>query len=494
MIFNTFNISRQKLIDLLYANRKNERAPRQRLGLSAVLFLISAAMLALAYAMVLNFGIVPFGLEQTALCLLGIAGTLLFFFSLSGFFIKLTSLVKSVYFKGLNMFILKQINSKINTAYVSMALVCLMLFLGISAISVGSSIAAASLANIKDHTPYDATFEITALKGSIDFDILAALRERGADIDSIAKEYVAYTKYSTPNKLAMSEYGDAVNADMIRLSDFNRLMRMQGAPALTLNPGEYAIVADVYMDKMLKSLENLTAGEDSRLENNGMVLYAADEVVRIAYTNSFVQSTLTVVVPDAFTENTEPTVSAISMNFSNPAAEAHADLLFNYTINGKYNESCIYPYAKDSGVLVYWLTERMMAESSQGLTIVVAYLTLYIGIVFLLTCASILAIAQLSEASDNQERYRLLSKLGANTKMISKSVFRQIFIYFAAPLLLAIAHSLVAIRVMSDVVTAFGNMDVFAMSLTSGLIVIAIYGGYFLLTYRTASRLAAPLS
>ncbi|GHU68054.1 hypothetical protein AGMMS49983_20150 [Clostridia bacterium] len=119
----------------------------------------------------------------------------------------------------------------------------------------------------------------------------------------------------------------------------------------------------------------------------------------------------------------------------------------------------------------------------------IAYMSVYIGIVFLLACASVLAIMQLSEASDNQTRYALLSKLGAPESMLSKSLFIQVGVYFLLPLVLAIAHSFVTIRVPGIVVMGLGNVNIFATSLASGGMLVVLYGGYFAVTYRNARKM-----
>lgn len=49
MLFNSFSISRRKLIDLLNAERKNEELKIKKLWLSVLLFLVSVGVLAVAY-------------------------------------------------------------------------------------------------------------------------------------------------------------------------------------------------------------------------------------------------------------------------------------------------------------------------------------------------------------------------------------------------------------------------------------------------------------
>jgi len=61
--------------------------------------------------------------------LMGIVGTIGVFWSLSGFILRLVQSMKKTYLKGTNMFVLRQLNNKINTTVVSMSVICLMLFM-----------------------------------------------------------------------------------------------------------------------------------------------------------------------------------------------------------------------------------------------------------------------------------------------------------------------------------------------------------------------------
>ena len=103
--------------------------------------------------------------------------------------------------------------------------------------------------------------------------------------------------------------------------------------------------------------------------------------------------------------------------------------------------------------------------------------------------AVVLAIAQLSESSDNAQRYTLLRKLGVDDRMINKALFSQIAIYFGVPLLLAIVHSIVGIRFSNQLISEYGRTSILRDSVIAGGILITIYGGYFLATYWVSKRI-----
>ena len=115
-LFNTLSIRRYKLIDLLSARSKNARF-RVRM----------------------------------------VAGTFLFFWSLAGFALAAIERTRGIYFKGLAMFTTRQIASKVNTAFVSLSVVCIMLFFSLTVFSTGMGLARAFSGNVEEGTLYDAT-------------------------------------------------------------------------------------------------------------------------------------------------------------------------------------------------------------------------------------------------------------------------------------------------------------------------------------------------
>ena len=120
---------------------------------------------------------------------------------------------------------------------------------------------------------------------------------------------------------------------------------------------------------------------------------------------------------------------------------------------------------------------------SGGMKLMISYFVIYVGIVSLITCAAILALQQLSEASDNTERYRLLRRLGTSGRMIDRALFTQILSYFMLPLGLAVIHSVVGISVVNNAIAQFGHLNALPNILMAALLFLIIYGGYFLATF-----------
>ena len=113
----------------------------------------------------------------------------------------------------------------------------------------------------------------------------------------------------------------------------------------------------------------------------------------------------------------------------------------------------------------------------------VTFIGLYLGIIFLISSAAILALKEVSESTDNKLRYQMLRKLGCDEKMIRQALFRQIGLFFLFPLLFAMIHSIFGIQFCNYILETFGTEKLLASIVMTACFLVFIYGGYFLLTY-----------
>lgn len=500
IVFNTITISRYKLIDLLYAHRKNQAFRVRRTGASVLLFLFSAACLATAYTLFLEDGLNNIMSLRFLLCiLLGVIGTFLFFHSLSGFFLQLVQASPRLYYKGLNMFILRQMSSKINTTHVSMTIICLMLLVTIGTLSSGMALSNALTANLNAVTPYDASF--WTYKGSdlpADYSPLHEVQTDVPELSSLLKETcevrerscsVTFDQLILPG--AKSETS-LISIDDIReenmaamsLSDFNLARTMQGKDPIALTEDQFAVNCNY--DPTLALINDFLAQGGRTIDVNGEKLSSAYQSAFTDYTFDAVSPMTpgTLILPDRFANALPVSTIYTNMNYLHPGEEGETAFLKameDVYLDGDPAE----PYSTA-------LTRLSVYEQSFSLRVVITYVIIYIGLVFLITSAAVLALQQLSESSDNAERYTLLRKLGAEKRMLSRALFTQIFLYFMAPLLLAVVHSAVALKVAIDVVSLFGKMDIMATTIFTAIIFLLVYGGYFLATYFGSKNIILP--
>ncbi|MDO5520923.1 MAG: ABC transporter permease [bacterium] len=497
MIFNVITVSRYKLINLLNASKRNEVLKVKSNIVSVILFIASIICIGTAYYMLRVDHVLFTDLTKTVVMLvLGAVGTYLFFSSLAGFLLKLVQLRKSTYYKNLNMFVLRQVNSRINTMKISMTIISLMLLLTIGIMSSALSLVSAMNGDVNENNLCDFTLIGYDNKNT---DILGTMKKDGVDYTKYVSETLQIPYYRTTNKeMDTKEYiGDETAKKIenkfggmvtihetplfvIKLSDYNKLMKFYGKDELQLNDAEYGLVANhdeftKYYNELLKTRRTVTI--------SGTYLTPNDtSCIDVPLENSNMKAEMgTFVIPDAvFTSHPdsfrEGTTRAYGNYVSGDTEKIEEDFLGRLQAVYKKGDKKPYPYEVS-------FTKEEMKSSQMGTTASFTFIGLYLGIIFSITSAAILAIGQLSESADNKERYGILRKLGVDNKMINMSLLLQIGIYFILPLLVAVVHSVVGLREVSRVISIFGNMQLDKNIAITALFLVIIYGAYFIATY-----------
>ncbi|MBU5315536.1 ABC transporter permease [Clostridium bornimense] len=484
LIFNSLTLRKVKLIDLFLAAKKNEKLKTKNIMVSVIVFIISIIMIGLAYHRILKDGIAVLDGNIKATLALGVIGTFLFFFSLSGFLLRVVQSNKRIYLKNLNMFVLRQINSKINTTFISMSIICLMLFVAICTLSGGLGINKSINSDMGDLTKVDAT--IYSYYG---LDIGTVLKEQGVNIEDFTDDYVDYQLYNSTiglkdylgkeeSEKAKNLYPVSSNRPMmvIGVSDFNKILTMLGKGKIELNNNEYAIYSDIPdtkegLKKSLKAKKEITIDNKKLVPSNIALMDVTinNEVVK--------NNTGIFVVSDSLVGNLEKGNEFLVLNYKGKKEETEKK--FAETMDNTI----------DNLSEIYAITKEKLLVSNIGAGAMVSFLAIYIGVIFLLTTAAILAIQQLSESAENISKYNLLRKIGVDNNMINKSLLAQIAIYFMVPLSLAIIHSIVGLKVSSDIVNVFGSGNIMIHIIISIVILVIVYGGYFLATYLGAKKM-----
>ncbi|MCX0404951.1 FtsX-like permease family protein [Clostridium perfringens] len=495
MLFNTFVISKYKLIDMLTAAKKNEDIKIKNPILTAIIFFISLGLLGVAYKLVIKVGLNPTDSMFLVSIVLGILGTLLLFFSLAGFVLYVLQKNKNVYLKGLNIFVLRQMNSKINTNFLSMTVICLMLFLTISTLATGLSFKNALEKGLENTTPFDASATYYIDEDSKIKTAEESIKELGFKFNPEDK-IVSYNEYklektnleSLLNKNAEGKnIKDIVEAmtykgtNAISISSYNDIRALSGEKSVSLANNEVLISSNLgevenTLKNILKNNEKVEIdGKEYKIANNALI--GEGKVIKEAFestgmTNNF----FTLIVPDNIVSNLKPIANKININFpKNSNEEERVQKLFNEYRDGVVDSS---KYGFVNGY-----TKARIYEDNNGMTNIVLFIGIYLGVIFLISSTAVLALQQLSEASDSIDRYKSLRRIGVSQKMINKSIFTQVSIYFGLPLIVALVHSVVAIKVVNGFLTMFNRPDIGVSSLVTALIMVIVYGGYFYATY-----------
>ena len=501
MIFNTVSISKCKLIDLLQANKKMEQIKFKNPVLSVIVFLGACITLGFAYYMVTG-GIEKY-LQNVSYALipitLGCVSTFLIFWSLSGLLLKIFKSIKKIYYKGLNSFTLRQFASKINTTVFSMTIICLMLFITICVLSSTLSMKNSMATNLKTLAPADIEIykdlNLTDTNKYTDAKIadskeslISTLEKMNFSVTDNFSDMVIFDTYST-NTLKIRDtlgayYEESLSKypyllyDMtetiMKISDYNKMAKFFNLPSFTLNDDEYLVVAN-YKDWI--NIRNSALALKTEITLGEKTLHPKYLECQNGFyeMNASYASLGLIVVPDDMVSNLTAKKEYLVANYKGSTETEKRQI--EEKITALDNED----YVRNTTLEVR--SKIYIAEASVGLGAMVTFIGLYLGIIFLISCAAMLALKELSESSDNTSKFNMLRRIGVDEAMLNKALFRQIAIFFMFPLILAIIHSIFGIKFCNFILASIGNDNLLSSIIMTAVFIVIIYGGYFLVTY-----------
>ncbi|AZV58677.1 ABC transporter permease [Clostridium sp. AWRP] len=480
MILNVFVISKYKIIDLLTSGRKNENIKFKNSFTYLLAFILCVALLEFTYKSILKIGLDTRNPMFKPLIVFLVVGTVLFFFSLSGVILYIVNRNKNIYLKGLNIFVVKQINSKVNTNFISMSVICLMLFITILILSTGISLKKDFETGLEKEAPFDASVTVynNSKENNLE-DVLAKINFKTSKNEKYASynEYISGVKVGGLLSITDENHKDD-EVSFVKISDYNKMLELRGKKEISLNKDEVLLMSN-YNEMVKLAYERLKSSKKVNIEGKEY-LVKNDKIIEENLGNDIVQDTyLTIVINDEILPKSNKICrSMLNIMYSDKNreqnnkkySEIHENLL-----NHRYKSLSISDMNAYSKYNIY--------SRSKGATTAVLFIGIYLGIIFLITSMAVLALQQLSEASDSIERYKALKRIGANKKMIDKTIFIQTLIYFSLPVLLALIHSIIGVTVVNGEMSKFNQIDIRFSALITALLFLAVYAGYFYTTY-----------
>lgn len=547
LLLNLRAVRRTKLIELMGAERRNESIKTRNPWIAIAIFAVGVVLVGVAYYRLLRDGFPLTATDsklQEAMSQFGITtamvtvGTFALFWGLSGMLIKLLQSLRSVYWRGLNMFTVRQLAAKVNTVCFSMGVIAMLLFLAITSVTCGLSIANVMNENLERYNPVDVsqtyvyytpdTFDYykeyvnpsdeadRMVLADTTVDLYPAWHGKGksagnndetgkkVNIADVAGEHVqidSYLSYPlggsnpsvTPSEMCktMGEklpkaFGGS-NADAMGLfvtpaSQYNKLRQMMGEEPVHIGHDQYLLTCD--MGGELVDMYTMYMAGGHALTLGGHELKPAtdksDEDTAAIANSSMGSNPGTVVVADELLSqlNLQPYSSSLLVNYKQGMDTTEADESIKYTVLDN-----LLVDGKESGSWGTFIIRSEMYTQTAQMNGLISYLAIYIGFVLVVACAAILSIQQLSNVADGSRSYRVLAQIGCDDRQIRHSVMAQQAVFFLFPLAVGLAHSFVALKVIIELVSIFGNMSIGGTVGLTCAIFLAAYGGYFLVTY-----------
>lgn len=514
MVLNIVIISRYKLIDLISAEKKNEKVRMKNPVICVLVFLAAAVTLGTAYYMVTG-GLTQLDLMNQLVIpiLMGIVSTFLIFWSVSGLALKVVQMRKGLYLKDSNIFVLRQIHNRINTTVVSMTIICLLLFMTITVLSTALSLNRVLTQDLEEMTPVDLNLYKTAnLPDNGNYTQLQiedsqkpisdTLKENGLDMKVLkdVTEVATYTSTewtwetslqsvieSAKENYPMLMYDTA--EEIIKLSDYNKIARLYGNREYELAEDEYLVLCD--FDNM-KNLRDMALKNGSEVAIGGKVYHSRYPECQEGYLVISTSHTNTglMVVPDScpLSEDMKEIYYLMAdYNADTKEEKYQTEAMFTNYGDGDHE---LMENLEEKQIRLDGVSKISIIESSKGLSTIISFIAIYLGIIFLIASSAILALKELTENSDNRHRYTILRKIGMDEKMIHQTLFRQIGIFFMAPLVLAVVHSIFGIQFALKIVAVqVETREMLPSVIATAVFLILVYGGYFLATYMESKNI-----
>lgn len=553
LLLNLRAVRRTKLIELMGAERRNESIKTRNPWIAIAIFTVGVLLVGVAYYRLLRDGFPLTATDsklQDAMNQFGITtamvtvGTFALFWGLSGMLIKLLQSLRGVYWRGLNMFTVCQLAAKVNTVCFSMGVIAMLLFLAITSVTCGMSIANVMNENLERYNPADMSQTyVYYTPDTLDFykesfnpseadrmvladttvDLYSAWhgdpwhgdrKGKSADnndetgkkvnIADVAGEHVqidSYLSYPvggsnpsvTPSEMckAMGEklpkaFGGS-NADAMGLfvtpaSQYNKLRQMMGEEPVHIGHDQYLLTCDMGGELVDLYTKYMAGGHTLTLGGHELKPAAdkSDEDTAAIANSAMGSNPGTVVVADKLLSqlNLQPYSSSLLVNYKQGMDTTEADESIKYTVLDN-----LLVDGKESGSWGTFITRSEMYTQTAQMNGLISYLAIYIGFVLVVACAAILSIQQLSNVADGSRSYRVLAQIGCDDRQIRHSVMAQQAVFFLFPLAVGLAHSFVALKVIIELVSIFGNMSIGGTVGLTCAIFLAAYGGYFLVTY-----------
>lgn len=546
LLLNLRAVRRTKLIELMGAERRNESIKTRNPWIAIAIFAVGVVLVGVAYYRLLRDGFPLTATDsklQEAMNQFGITtamvtvGTFALFWGLSGMLIKLLQSLRGVYWRGLNMFTVRQLAAKVNTVCFSMGVIAMLLFLAITSVTCGMSIANVMNENLERYTPADMSqtyvyytpdtldyYKEYVNPSEADRMVLADTtvdlypawhgKDKSADnndetgkkvnIADVAGEHVQIDSYlsypfggSSPSvsagemcktmgeKLPKAFGGskpDAMGLFVTPASQYNKLRQMMGEEPVSIGRDQYLLTCD--MGGELVDLYTKYMAGGHALTLGGHTLKPAtdksDEDTAAIANSAMGSNPGTVVVADELLSqlNLQPYSSSLLVNYKQGMDTTEADESIEYTVLDN-----LLVDGKEPGSWGIFITRSEMYTQAAQMNGLISYLAIYIGFVLVVACAAILSIQQLSNVADGSRSYRVLAQIGCDDRQIRHSVMAQQAVFFLFPLAVGLAHSFVALKVIIELVSIFGNMSIGGTVGLTCAIFLAAYGGYFLVTY-----------
>lgn len=489
-MFNFFSLLNSNIIYLLSPLKESEKLKVENIYINLFMFLASITAMGTGYSLLIKSGISSMGASFFTSAILCSIGTLLLFLSFPVLIIKVVKANKHFYFKGLNIFLLRQLSKRSISNVISMSVFCIMLSFAICILSAGISQRSMLQREVEFVTPFDVSMSI---RTTGDKSVSSVLKGIGLNINDLSCRYIEFYEYDTPLTIKslmkdsdlgyIKEYYQQsldIQIKAIGISDYNKIMNMQRLKKINLNSGEALIITN---NKAYKSFLAGYAKKNFfiKLRNENFNFETDAVKFQSLETTASPTDDIILVLPDKAVKTLSCKRSVLNMNYVGNKTEIENKIINEYEARYK-----IHAIGKEQ---ITSYTKLLSSQINIGISTIMFYICIFVGLIMIIAGTVIMALQQLSQAVENVKRYNILKKMGTDGGMLNRSLFLQILIYFTMPLLVVATHSAVGMMVIEREFSTYENLRILPSVFFALAAVILVLVVYFIITWKAYNNI-----
>ncbi|MBO1625180.1 FtsX-like permease family protein [Bacillus arachidis] len=445
-IMNSIKLSRISVLQLVHADAQTERVAVKG-KLTGVVAFLAIVLLGIGYASMVymeklrEMGIIIALITTTA-------GTYMLFGSALPFIIKKLKSNKKRSEKGLNAFTFAQLNFRINSLTKVLATVAMLIALGAGAISGGMAfknnvMKTVDGVEIYDSVVHNPTAEEKKILDGIPFKEKSEYRYKTDD------KYVYYLKEDLEKNRPLVR--DGVGKESF--DKFKEVSEELPVGAISRNMNEKDANTKKLPEKWeeaFRTLQPFYLFPDQAIKIVDQKMYdgikGKEGIVCIGKTDDFV----------AYTKEWKKLDELQLDKYKNIKAD---------NLQTKY----------------------VMYTGFHGMASGTVFMGFFLGIAFLAMMASCLMFKILSGASKDITRYQMLRKIGVRRELLTKSIYKELFLVFLFPAIVGIAHVLVGMNIFGFIL-----LDPYFRIWLPIVIFVVIYAIYYFITVQLYKGIVLP--
>lgn len=472
-------IKKIKIYDLLYLEKKNEEKSFKKKKTRNIIFLLSIIIGIIA--LYLFAGEFHYGKEPLFSTIF--LSIILIIISIFGITITLSDLIlnivlkrKSLKYSNDNLFVARTFSSKIKTMSFTIGVLTTLITFALVSLNLSSLFKALFDYQLDLSAPYDISIN------EIEENEIPKFENLIKENYTIEEQFI-YNGYIDDNREisnALGEHGGWREYDqVIKLSDYNRLLELKGDEPITLSGNEYIV-------NVTKELKNFLT-EDNSIKtitlSNGKEL-KLKEVLATGYSYAWgIGYGFIIVVPDSVVEGLDIGATNMIINTKEKTTEEFSKELKSLLAPDMCEEN-------EEGYTICYsqgnLTVRGQAEAQNNSFItIISFVSFYIAFIFIATVGTILAIQSLSDSAKYKYRYKVLSRLGIKNEELHKTIKKQLLFFFIFPIIYPLIISYITIASLNNLfsIALSSNKAYLIYYFVNIFVFLIIYSIYFIATY-----------